>query len=69
MKNGYNVNVKLSENLLRKLLYVCEAEGRNPNSQFTLMLQNNIAYFEKTKGRIPADKLKNIDISAYTDEE
>lgn len=69
MKNGYNVNVKLSENLLRKLLYVCEAEGRNPNSQFTLMLQNNIAYFERTKGRISADKLKNIDISAYAEEE
>ena len=69
MKNGYNVNVKLSENLLRKLLYVCEAEGRNPNSQFTLMLQNNIAYFERTKGRIPADKLRSIDISAYTEEE
>ena len=69
MKNGYNVNVKLSENLLRKLLYVCEAEGRNPNSQFTLMLQNNIAYFERTKGRIPADKLRSIDISEYTDEE
>ena len=69
MKNGYNVNVKLSENLLRKLLYVCEAEGRNPNSQFTLMLQNNIAYFERTKGRIPADKLRSIDISEYTEEE
>ena len=49
MKNGYNVNVKLSENLLRKLLYGCEAE--------------------RTKGRIPADKLKSIDISAYTEEE
>ena len=69
MKNGYNVNVKLSENLLRKLLYVCEVEGRNPNSQFTLMLQNNIAYFERTKGRIPADKLRSIDISEYTEEE
>ena len=68
MKNGYNVNVKLSEDLLRKLLYVCEAEGRNPTSQFTFMLKNNIAYFERTKGRIPADKLKAIDISEYIEE-
>ena len=68
MKNGYNVNIKLSEDLLRKLLYVCEAEGRNPTSQFTFMLKNNIAYFERTKGRIPADKLKAVDISEYVEE-
>ncbi len=69
MKNSYNVNVKLSEDLLRKLLYVCEAEGRTPSNQFVFMLKNNIAYFERTKGRIPADKLKTIDISEYTTEE
>ena len=69
MKNGYNVNIKLSENLLRKLLYICEAEGRNPTSQFTFMLQNNIAYFERTKGRISPAELAKIDISDYIEEE
>ena len=68
MKNGYNVNIKLSEDLLRKLLYISEAEGRNPSSQFTFMLRNNIAYFERTKGRISADALRKIDISGYCDE-
>ena len=65
MKNGYNVNIKLSEDLLRKLIYISEAEGRNPSSQFTFMLRNNIAYFERTKGRISPDALKKVDISAY----
>ena len=69
MKNGYNVNVKLSEDLLRKLLIVCEAEGRNPSSQFVFMLKNNIAYFERTKGRISPDKLRAVDISEFTPEE
>ena len=69
MKNGYNVNIKLSEDLLRKLIYISEAEGRNPSSQFTFMLRNNISYFERTKGRIPDAKLKEIDISEYAEQD
>ena len=65
MKNSYNVNIKLSEDLLRKLLYISEAEGRNPSGQFTFMLRNNISYFEKTKGRISDKDLRAIDISEY----
>ena len=64
-KNSYNVNVKLSEDLLRKLLYISKAEGRNPSSQFTFMLRNNISYFERTKGRLSDKDLKAIDISEY----
>lgn len=66
MKNNYNVNIKLSEDLLRKLLYVSEAEGRTPQSQFVFMLRNNIAYFERTKGRISEKALREVDISAYS---
>ena len=65
MKNEYYVNVKLSEDMLRKLLYVSEAEKRTPNAQFAFMLRNNVAYFEKTKGRIPQSELFKIDISEY----
>ena len=69
MKQQPEIQVKLSDDLMRRLLYISKAEGRTPNNQFTLMLRNYISYFERTKGRIPADKLKNIDISAYTEEE
>ena len=65
MKNEYYVNVKLSEDMLRKLLYVSEAEKRTPNAQFAFMLRNNVAYFEKTKGRISPSELAKIDISEY----
>ena len=64
-KNSYNVNIKLSEDLLRKLLYISEAEGRNPSSQFAFMLRNNISYFERTKGKIQKSELDKIDISKY----
>jgi hypothetical protein len=32
------------------------------------MVRNNVAYYEKTKGRIPDSELKKIDISAYEEE-
>ncbi len=65
MKNNCHVEFKLSEDLLRKLLYISEAEHRTPSAQFSFMLRNNIAYFEKTKGRIPESELRKLDISAY----
>ncbi len=65
MKNNCHVDIKLSEDLLRKLLYISEAEHRSPSAQFAFMLRNNIAYFEKTKGRIPDTALRALDISEY----
>lgn len=69
MKNQYTVKVNLSEELLRKLLYISEKENRTPNNQFTFMLRNNIQYFERTKGRITPADLKSVDITPYTDED
>ncbi|MBO5269450.1 MAG: hypothetical protein J6B77_01605 [Clostridia bacterium] len=67
MKNQYTVKVNLSEDLLRKLLYVSEKEKRTPNNQFLFMLRNNIQYFEKTKGRISPSELASVDITPYLD--
>ena len=63
------VNVRLSEELLKKLMYVSAAEKRTLNNQFLFMIRNNIQYFEKTKGRIDPQKLRDIDISEYVSEE
>ena len=65
MKNNLELELKVSEELLRKFLFVCEKEKRNPNAQFAFMVRNNVAYYEKTKGRIPDSELKKIDISEY----
>ena len=69
MKNQYEVKVRLSEDLMKKLIYVSEAEGRTPNNQFIFMLRNNIQYFERTKGRIDNSKLTQIDVSEYAEKE
>ncbi len=68
MKQTYTIPVKLSDDLLRKLIYIAEAEGRTPSAHFAFMLRNNIAYFERTKGKIPQDALRKIDISAYEEQ-
>lgn len=65
MKNNLKLELKVSEDLLKRFLFVCEKENRNPNSQFSFMVRNNVAYYEKTKGRISDTELKNIDISSY----
>lgn len=69
MKNQAEIKVRLSDDLMKKLLYISEAEGRTPNNQFIFMLRNNIQYFERTKGRIDQAKLNSIDISEYVEKD
>ena len=68
MKQSCNIELKISEELLRKFLFVSEAENRTPAAQFAFMVRNNGAYYEKTKGKIPDAELKKIDVSEYTSE-
>ncbi|MBQ8552187.1 MAG: hypothetical protein IJ428_05165 [Clostridia bacterium] len=60
MKNQKNVPVRISDDLLEKLYYVANSEGRTLNNQFLLMARNAVAYFEKTKGKIDAKKLASV---------
>ena len=69
MKQTPEITVRLSEELLKKLIYVSESEKRTVNNQFLFMIRNNIQYFEKTKGRIDTAALRDIDISEYLKEE
>ena len=69
MKNQHEITVRLSEDLLRKLIYISESEGRTPQAQFTLMLRNTIQYHERAKSRIPAAELQKIDLTPYMDKD
>ena len=68
MKNNRKITLRLSEDMLRRFLYVSEQENRTPANQFNFMLRNNLAYFERTKGKIPEAALKAIDISEYEED-
>ena len=37
MKNQSEIKIRLSDDLMRKLIYISEAEGRTPNNQFIFM--------------------------------
>ena len=65
MKNQPELTLRIPEDVLRKLLYVAEAEGRSPNNHILMLLRNNIQYFERAKGRLDPAKLREIDISEF----
>ena len=69
MKTQPEISFYMSEELLKKFLYIAEAEGRSANNQFQFMLRNNIQYFERTKGKFNPQKLSSIDISEYVTED
>ena len=65
MKNQPEMTLRIPEDVLRKLLYVSEVEGRSANNHILMLLRNNIQYFERAKGRIDPNALRAVDISAY----
>lgn len=64
-KNQREITLHMSEDMLRKFILISEKEGRTPNNQFLFMLRNNVAYYEKTKGRISPAELARIDLTPY----
>lgn len=64
MKETCHFDLRLSEDLLRKLAVISEAEGRTPNNTMLLMLRNYIAYFERAKGKLDPAKLRAVDLDA-----
>lgn len=62
MKNQTEITLRLPEDLLRKLLYVSNAEGRSANNHILMLLRNNIQYFERAKGHIPQAELDKIEL-------
>ena len=64
MKNQPEMNLRIPEDLLRKLIVISEAEGRTPNNTMLLMLRNYISYFERAKGKLDPAKLRAVDLDA-----
>ena len=65
MKKECKIEIRMSEDLMRKLALVSKKEGRSINNQFLFLLRNNIQYFERTHGRLNSSELAAEDISAY----
>lgn len=65
MKNEFEFTLRMNEEMIKKFLFISEKEGRTPNNQFLFMLRNNIAYYEKTKGKLKPTDLAEIDVSEF----
>ena len=65
MKNQPQMTLRIPEDLLRRLLYISEAEGRSPNNHILMLLRNNVQYLERAKGKFDPAKLRAIDVSEY----
>ncbi len=62
MKNDREFTVKLSDELLRRLYYIAEAEHRTPNNHIIYLLRQNIAYYERVHGKIRPEELRDIPV-------
>ena len=60
MKNKITFEVRIDEELYRKLLVASEKEGRSLNNQMLHLIRTNIAYFERCHGKIDPAKLQPI---------
>ena len=52
MKKECKIEIRMSEDLMKKLAIISKKEGRSINNQFLFLLRNNIQYFERTHGRL-----------------
>ena len=56
MKNKITFEVRIDEELYRKLLIASEMEGRSLNNQMLHLIRNSVAYHERTHGKIDPAK-------------
>ena len=65
MKQQPTITVRIPEELLRQVLYICEVERRTPQNQILMQLRSSVSYFERAKGKLDRKKMASYDISPY----
>lgn len=56
-----SISFRLEENLLKKLHYIADYEGRSANSQVMVLIRDAIDDFEKKHGAIELEEKNNND--------
>lgn len=51
-----NVSIRIEEDMLKKIAYVADYEGRSINSHVLVLIRNSIKAFEDKNGKIPLGK-------------
>ena len=55
-----SVSIRIEEEMLRKIGYVADYEGRSVNSHILVLIRENIKQFEEQNGKIEGDIDPNI---------
>ena len=56
-KNKVTFDVRIDEELYKKLVAVAEAEGLNLNNHLLHIIRTNVAYHERVHGKIDVSKV------------
>ena len=57
-----SVSIRIEEEMLRKIGYVADYEGRSVNSHILVLIRENIKQFEEQNGKIGGDIDPNINV-------
>lgn len=57
-----SVSIRIEEEMLRKIAYVADYEGRSVNSHLLVLIRENIKEFEKTNGIIEGDINPDVNV-------
>ena len=57
-----SVSIRIEEEMLEKIGYVADYEGRSVNSHILVLVRENIAAFEKLHGRIEGDIRPDVNV-------
>lgn len=63
------VQVRMQEDLLRRLIVMCEAEGRSLNNQINMLARNAVAYHERAKGKFDTKALAAVELGEFFEQE
>lgn len=63
MKNKVSFEVRLDEEMFKKLLLVAKSDGMTLNNYVLHLARTNVAYYERVHGKIKPSELASVDIS------
>ncbi len=69
MKKNYKFELKLNEEMAKKLSVVSDKEGLSIQNMLVQLVRQKVQYFERVKGNISKDDQNGADLSNFVVEE
>ena len=69
MKKNYKFELKLNEEMAKKLSVVSDKEGLSIQNMLVQLVRQKVQYFERLKGNMPKSALNELDMSAFETED